>query len=56
LKGKVEIMEKQLASVESKLDTLSEQITKYKGFLGAITFIGTCVITFVTLALSYFKH
>ena len=46
LKGKVESMEiahqelkEQLKSIEDKMDSVSTQITRYKGFLGGVTFV-----------------
>jgi hypothetical protein len=36
-----------LASINAKLDALHQDMTKYKGFLGGIAFVGSCVGVFL---------
>lgn len=38
-----------LKSVESKLDTLTNELQKYRGMVGAILLVATAVTTFVKL-------
>jgi ABC-type uncharacterized transport system fused permease/ATPase subunit len=38
-----------LEAIDKKLDQLHADMTRYKGFLGGVTFVGSCVMAFLAL-------
>lgn len=50
---RIEQLENEIESLHKKLDSISEQLTKYKGFVGGVMFVFTCLGTALGFALKY---
>jgi hypothetical protein len=52
--SRIAVLEEKVERIEKKMDVLDEihqELTRYKGFIGGIVFLATCVFT----ALGFFK-
>ncbi len=54
LETKVDTHSTSLKEILKKLDHLEETMTKYKGFLGGIMFVGSCLWAFLGLGKEWF--
>jgi hypothetical protein len=43
-------------SLEARIVALELQLAKYKGFIGAIVFVGSCVWGIITFVVPFLKH
>lgn len=46
-------LERVLKDIQAKVDSLHDEMTRYKGFLGAITFVGSGVVIAIGLFKDY---
>jgi hypothetical protein len=53
LEIKVETLEAQNKTILEKLDAISAQFSRQKGFMGGIIFVVTCLFSAATLGISY---
>ena len=57
IETKVETLEKNHKEMLKLMHEIKDEMTRYKGFLGGIAFLASCVVIFITLAKEWIiKH
>lgn len=56
LETKVTTLEAQNSSILTKLDGISAQLSRQKGFIGGMLFVISCVASLITIVVEYMRH
>ena len=55
LQGMISEVKDNVKSLDEKVDCLEKKIVRYKGFMGGVTFVLSCLGAFFAMALKIFK-